>query len=327
MTVVERFDRSAAAIADREFQIVREVVYKETGIKLTDSKRALVEARLGKRLRVHGMSSYGDYVHLLLGDDGAAELLELINAITTNKTSFFRESHHFDYLRNQLFPAAAGRELKIWSAGCSVGAEPYSIAITALDAKAPVRILATDIDTRVLSTAKAGIYEAKELSGLAPDTIRRHFVSVDEEKRGLFRAKPALRDVIDFQRLNLIARPWSVSEKFDVIFCRNVVIYFDRPTQRGLFTRFAEQLAPGGLLFLGHSENLVWMPEAWEACGRTTYRRRGGAASALELTVPHQKGTPTLLGARPRAQNAGAPCDKPTGDEAGPPDASDTALI
>lgn len=298
---MERPTGVAVEIGDREFQIVRDIVHLETGIRLTISKRALVESRLGRRLRALGLSSYCDYVTLLQDERGGAELLELINSITTNKTSFFREGHHFEFLRDQLFPAANkdGREVNIWSAGCSHGAEPYSIAMTALDSNASVRILATDIDTNMLATADAGIYEVEQLSGLPPDTLRRHFTAPDDTKRGPFRVQPAIRSLIAFERLNLIERDWSARDRFDVIFCRNVVIYFDRPTQRGLFERFAERLTPGGVLMVGHSENLAWMPELWEACGRTMYRRRPEGAATLHLPVRRLEGAALSLGARP----------------------------
>ncbi|MBV6521703.1 MAG: Chemotaxis protein methyltransferase [Gemmatimonadaceae bacterium] len=277
---------SARTIGTGDFQAVRDVVHRETGIRLGDRKRALVDARLGKRLRALHLSTYRDYLQLLHGKHGHTELRELINAITTNKTAFFREEHHFAFLRDRFFPGFRGRVARIWSAGCSSGAEPYSIAIVAAEVGADARILASDIDSNVLAAARTGSFDAEQLAGVSPDRLRRFFVREEADRSNRYRIGPLLRDAVTFEQFNLNAPRWRRRDRLDLIFCRNVVIYFDRLTQRTLFERFAALLNPGGLLILGHSESLAWLPDAWEACGRTMYRRRGDEVMPPGLASP-----------------------------------------
>lgn len=268
-------------LTDKDFRFISELVGTRTGIKLSDGKRELVYGRLARRLRTLGLQSFTEYCELLKrGDD--EELLNLVNAITTNLTSFFRERHHFDYLSNTLVPAlmranATTRRIRAWSAGCSTGAEPYSIAMTLLEALGDargwdVRILATDLDTNVLQTASDGVYPEKELSGVAPAQLRRWFLRGKGANAGRVRARDELRSLIDFRQLNLV-QPWNVPGQFDVIFCRNVVIYFDKPTQKVLFERFAEAMVPDARLFIGHSESLFKVCDRFELIGQTIYRR------------------------------------------------------
>ncbi|MFN8581670.1 MAG: protein-glutamate O-methyltransferase CheR [Gemmatimonadaceae bacterium] len=241
------------AVDPHEFALVREIVYREAGIRLPDSKKALVEARLGKRLRHHGLQSFTDYLRLVEEPArGSDEVLQLINSMTTNKTSFFREPHHLDYLNQVVFPAAAGRVLRIWSAGCSSGEEPYSIAMMAVAAGVHATILATDIDTNVLARARAGRYDAAQADSVPSDLRARFFRPVSGDGRTL-EVVPSIRDMVDVRRVNLNADAWPSGDAFDVIFCRNVVIYFDRQTQRRLFSRLAAALTPDGVLALGHS--------------------------------------------------------------------------
>ena len=266
---------------ERDFRFISELVGAKTGIQLSDGKRELVYGRLARRLRQLGFDSFSDYCALLKQDDGD-ELMQLVNAITTNLTSFFREKHHFDHLARTLVPAwlkanAATRRIRIWSAGCSIGAEPYSLAITLREALGDergwdVRILATDIDTNVLAAAAAGAYPEKEVAGLPPAQLRRWFLRGSGANAGKVRARDELRDLIEFRQLNLI-EPWQVPGPFDALFCRNVVIYFDKPTQKALFDRFADNIVPDGHLFIGHSESLFKVTDRFELIGQTVYRK------------------------------------------------------
>jgi chemotaxis protein methyltransferase CheR len=265
---------------DKDFQFIREMVATHTGIKLPDSKREMVYGRLSRRLRQLNIASFNDYC-ALLQENADAELGSLINAITTNLTSFFRERHHFDYLTDTLAPmlekTKADRRVRIWSAGCSTGAEPYSIAMT-MRAALPstrgwdVKILATDIDTQVLQTAMGGVYSEKEAVGVPDALMRRWFMRGKGAHAGSVRASKELRDMIVFRQLNLLGA-WSVKKPFDFIFCRNVVIYFDKDTQRKLFSRYADKLVPEGHLFIGHSESLYKVSERFKLIGQTIYRK------------------------------------------------------
>ncbi|MGQ0646683.1 MAG: CheR family methyltransferase [Gemmatimonadaceae bacterium] len=270
----------------RDFAFLQELIKRTAGIHLTEQKKSLVEGRLAKRLRFHGMRDYKEYIELLQNADPCGgEMLELINAITTNKTSFFREQHHFDFLLRETFPSFGGRSIRVWSAGCSTGEEPYSIAMTARDARVSVEIFATDIDTKVLATAKAGVYAEDRVTELSPDLVRRHFLRGDGSKAGLYRVRPDVQQMVTFERVNLADGAWPDRGLFDVIFCRNVIIYFNRETQDTLFRRFAERLVPGGAMIVGHSENLSWLTELFAPVGKTIYRRSGDAPRRTVLDV------------------------------------------
>lgn len=266
---------------DKEFQFIRELVARHTGIKLADAKREMVYGRLSRRLRQLNITSFADYC-TLLQENAEEELGSLINAITTNLTSFFRERHHFDYLTGTLAPmlekAKTDRRVRIWSAGCSTGAEPYSIAMTMREALPPtrgwdVKILATDIDTSVLQTARDGVYGDRDVSGVPETQMRRWFMKGSGARAGCVRVKKELRDMIVFRQLNLLG-PWPAKKPFDIIFCRNVVIYFDKDTQRKLFDRYADMLVPEGHLFIGHSESLYKVTERFRLIGQTIYRKK-----------------------------------------------------
>ncbi len=275
-------------ITEREFQRFRVLVARQTGIALTDSKRQLVCSRLGKRLRHYGYATFGQYYEHLVGrDPEGEELLQMVNAITTNKTEFFREPHHFELLRSEVLPAmairaAAGapRRLRIWSAGCSSGEEPYSIAMTLLAAKMGIwdaRILASDIDTDVLSQGQQGVYPAERLANVPRDLRERCFSRGRGRHDGLWRVRSELRDLVVFRRINLREAAWPIRALFDCIFCRNVLIYFDRALQQEVVGRLVTHLRPGGYLFLGHSESLLGMSEGLSYLGNTVYRKAGGA--------------------------------------------------
>lgn len=265
----------------RDFDFIRRLVLERTGIALSDNKQELVYGRLAKRLRSLGMTRFAQYCEYI--EQHEEELPEIVNAITTNLTSFFREPHHFDYLRSDVLPGlmrsnAATRRIRIWSAGCSSGEEPYSIAMVVREVISEstgwdVKILATDIDTNVLDRARSGLYAEDRITGI-PDHYRRRWVARGEEGKAQMRDE--LRGMIAFRQLNLMDE-WPMRGPFDLIFCRNVVIYFDKTTQRRLFERYANILRPDGHLFIGHSETLYKVSNRFELIGRTIYRRTDGS--------------------------------------------------
>ncbi len=268
------------AFGEEDFQALRVLVKSLTGIHLSEQKRELVYGRLTRRLRALQLRSFAEYRERLKGDE--QEVAELCNAITTNLTSFFREPHHFNYLREHvLAPLVDGRRrggrLRIWSAGCSTGEEPYSIAMTVLEAlpdpgRWDVRILATDLDSEVLERARRGIYPAERTANLSPARLQRFFTE-RQEAGGVFRQiVPEVAALVTFKQLNLI-HALPMKGPLDAIFCRNVVIYFDKDTQRELFARVARLQRPGDLLFLGHSESLFKVCDCYALIGKTIHRR------------------------------------------------------
>ena len=261
--------RDEGLLTEAEFQSLRALIHEHTGIALSAHKRALVYARLAKRLRHHHLDRFSDYYRLLTEQDPTGEeLVEMINCITTNKTDFFREPHHFRFLTEHAFPEfrarapGGSRRLRIWSAGTSSGEEAYTIAMTVREAFPAhefwdIRILATDIDTRVLAYAERGEYTLEQAARIPETLLKRYFYQGEEENAGRVQAKQMLKDLIRFRRLNFMDEAWPMRGLFDVIFCRNVIIYFDRATQRRLVERFTQLLVPGGYLCLGHSESLI----------------------------------------------------------------------
>ncbi len=269
-------------LRDAEFEAIRAYLYEETGIALGGAKRDMVSARLAKRLRHLGLGSFGAYMSRVRADDPAGERQQFINCLTTNKTDFFREPHHFAFLRDTVVPrlrAAGKKRLRVWSAGCSTGEEPYTLAMTLAEACPAaagwdVKILASDIDTAVLAGAARGVYDADRVSDVPRDLLHRYFLRGTGARAGQVAVRPELRERIVFRRVNLIEEPWPIRTRLDAIFCRNVVIYFDRETQHRLLTRFAAQLDPSGYLFMGHSENVHWMADTFAPLGATVYRPR-----------------------------------------------------
>lgn len=267
---------------ERDFKLVQKLVADHTGINLTDAKKDLVYGRLSKRIRKLDLSSFQEYISYV-EDDHESELINFINAITTNLTSFFRENHHFEYLRNTLIPELIARNedtrrIRIWSAGCSTGEEPYSIAITVLEALQnysnwDVKILATDLDTNVVATAKAGIYKDERVTGIDKKKLKRWFLNGSGKNLGKVRVSSELQDIITFKQLNLMTQ-WPMKDKFDIIFCRNVVIYFDKPTQKVLFERYANILRNNGTLIIGHSETLFKVSDRFKPIGNTIYEKK-----------------------------------------------------
>ncbi len=268
--------------ADR-YEAVGEYLHGLCGIKLREGKEALVISRLGSRVRATGLPSLNAYVDAILDEQLPGELPHFIDVLTTNKTNFFRESAHFDYLAETVLPrlAADGQEIRIWSAACSSGEEPYTLAMTVRDHLPPdaqrrVRILATDISNRILVTARAARYSGAQLQGLSPETLRKH---LDREPgaSGAWTVKREVREFVRFARLNLM-EAWPMKGPFDVIFCRNVMIYFDRATQEQLVRRFAALLPPGGVLCVGHAESLSGIAHGLDVIQPAVYRKPGGGA-------------------------------------------------
>jgi len=269
------------AFGNEDFEALRKLVKDLTGINLSEQKRELVYGRLARRLRALGLQTFAEYRDLL-SSDGGREISELCNAITTNLTAFFREGHHFDYLREQVLkPLAAGsaatRRVRIWSAGCSTGEEAYSLAMTVIEAlpdlrRWDVKILATDLDSDVLERAQRGIYAADRVRALGPQRLSRFFVERRAREGLCYEVTPELTALITFKQLNLMHH-LPMKGPLDAIFCRNVVIYFDKDTQRELFARVAYLQRPGDLLFLGHSESLFKVSENYTPIGKTVYRR------------------------------------------------------
>jgi chemotaxis protein methyltransferase CheR len=264
---------------EEDFRSLRELVKRMTGITLSTSKSEMVYGRLSRRLRALNLTSFRDYRNLLASQAGEQELAEFVNALTTNLTAFFRESHHFDYLREHVLQprVAAPRRLRIWSAGCSTGEEPYSIAITVAEtfgSRKPedIRILATDLDSDVLARGRSGQYREDRLKGMPARRRDTYFSKCKLEGEDAYRVEPALAAMITFKQLNLM-HELPMKGPLDVIFCRNVVIYFDKDTQKELFARFARLQRPGDLLFLGHSESLHNVSDAYSLIGKTIFRR------------------------------------------------------
>lgn len=269
-------------IKDKEFLFTQQdftrivgMIYRVAGISLSNSKQEMVYSRLTRRLRATGTVSFIAYLDGLEHHPQAQEWQHFVNALTTNLTAFFRENHHFpvlaEYARNTKQP------LTVWCCAASTGEEPYSIAMTLCEAfntlAPPVKIIATDIDTNVLDTAAKGVYALDRIDKLTPTQVSRFFLKGKSGNNGMAKIKPELSKLITFKSLNLLAPSWDVAESLDIIFCRNVMIYFDKPTQSKILSRFAPMLKPGGLLFAGHSENFTYVSDAFRLQGKTVYTR------------------------------------------------------
>ena len=264
-------------MTNKDYSFISERVYEACGIVLSEQKKDMVYARISRRLRKLGLSSFSEYISYLNNNE-SVEFGEFINAITTNLTSFFRETHHFDFLKKTAVPEILSRHksdhrVRIWSAGCSLGMEPYSIAIC-LDKLIPsnwdFKILATDLDTNVLESGREAIYEGGQVSGLSDAQLKKYFLKDGSAKR--YKAKPYLKQNISFKQLNLL-KEWPMKGPFDVIFCRNVIIYFDHETKVKLFNRYANLLAPGGYLILGHSESMGRENSQFKGLGQNVYQK------------------------------------------------------
>ncbi len=276
----------AVELNDRDFYRLKDLVYRKCGINLNDNKKELLRARLGKRLRKSGIPTFNDYYCFLTETDDGAELTQMLDSISTNLTRFFREEKHFEFLGKEVLPALFGRlrsgerpKLRVWSAGCSSGEEPYSLAMWILEnggagmTPPDLKILATDISTKVLSGAVQGVYSQSRVSSVPGDLQRRYFQKGCGKWQGYLRVKADLRRFIEFKRLNLMD-PFSFSEPFDFIFCRNVMIYFDREFQERLINRFYDCLRDGGHLFVGHSESLMTLSHQYRYVRPAVYQKQ-----------------------------------------------------
>lgn len=260
---------------DADFSRVQALIYQHAGINLHDGKHAMVYSRLSRRLRETGHASFHEYLGWLEKHDGP-EWQEFVNALTTNLTAFFREQHHFEIFAAHLRSRPAGTPWRVWCNAASTGEEPYSIVMTALEtlgANAAFKLTASDIDSRVLATAAQGVYRMDNVKGLSPEHLQRFFLRGKLSNAGMVRAKPELVRAIDFISVNLIRDDWPFREPFDVVFCRNVMIYFDAPTQRRVLERIHRVLKPGGLLFVGHAENFSESRDLFTLRGKTVYER------------------------------------------------------
>ncbi|HSM88810.1 MAG TPA: protein-glutamate O-methyltransferase, partial [Desulfobacterales bacterium] len=251
---------AAAELNPKQFQKISDMVYRTAGINLKEGKEALVRSRLMKRLRVLGMSRVEDYIEFIDSDQGTGEVAALIDVMTTNKTSFFREVDHFHFLREQVLPGLNRTRVRFWSAACSSGEEPYTLAILLREhlpdvERKDVRILATDISRRMLDKALQAVYPQDVVDEVPSPAYRKYFTAQRKDRSGSWQVTAEARALVHFTYLNLMD-PWPMKGPFQVIFCRNVMIYFDKPTQQELINRFWDYLEPGGHLFVGHSEGL-----------------------------------------------------------------------
>ena len=262
------------AYSRRDFERARRLIRERAGIALGDGKAEMVYSRLVKRVRALKLEGFRDYL-AQLDNSAHPEWEHFVNALTTNQTDFFREAHHFPMLAAHA-RAITGRPMRVWSAAAATGEEPYSIAITLCETfdsfMPPVEIVATDLDTRVLAHAQDGVYPLDKVSSLDPERLRRFFLKGAGSRDGYVRVRDSVRKLVEFRRLNLLDSAWDVAGPFDAIFCRNVLIYFDKATQRQVLERLADRLAPEGLYFAGHSESLLNAGDLFEPCGRTVYR-------------------------------------------------------
>ena len=306
-------DTLVSPMGPREFTMFRELVHQRTGIWLRDGKQLMLASRLSRRLRHHGLTSFADYYAIVQNDQSdSEEIHELINCVTTNKTSFFRERHHFEFLANTVIPQIesasrpdAPKCIRVWSGACSTGEEPYSIAITLLEslqalhnskhgdgpqpaqmraglpglnlALGPwrIEIVASDIDTAVLETAKRAVYKHDSLETVDPSLHGKYFLLGKDDMQGHVKVKQDVVRLIQFKRINLMDFQWPLDGLFDVIFFRNALIYFNRETQDIFLRKMARYLKPGGYLFLGHSEHIPWLGDVFAPLNQTMYRLRG----------------------------------------------------
>lgn len=258
---------------DSDFSKVRTLIHRRAGIALGEQKRQMVYSRLSRRLRELRLPEFSSYLELLEARQDGDEWQSFINSLTTNLTSFFREAHHFPVLAEHV--RKAREPVTIWCSAASTGEEPYSIAITLIEALGDkanaARVISTDIDTAVLAKAQAGVFTAEQVSRLSPERLRRFFSKGTGTNAGKVRIRPEVAQLVKFSRLNLLDPSWSVKEPVDAIFCRNVMIYFDKPTQKKVLDRFAPLLKTNGLLFAGHSENASLVNPSFKSLGHTVY--------------------------------------------------------
>lgn len=263
-----------------DFERIRKLIHEHAGIALSSAKQDMVYSRLARRLRATGVHSFGEYLQRLEHDRSEWEIF--VNSLTTNLTSFFREAHHFEILARHMKRATSRGPYRIWCAAASTGEEAYSLAMTACEAfgsmTPPVEILASDIDTTVLAHGQKGIYSLERIERLTPERVRKFMLKGTASQAGFARVAPELQRLVRFQRINLLEQNWPLRQPLDAIFCRNVMIYFDKPTQYGILRRFVPLLHPDGLMFAGHSESFMHAADLFRSLGRTVYERADARA-------------------------------------------------
>jgi len=269
LAAAREFDFSGA-----DFERVRKLIYQHAGISLSPVKQDMVYSRLARRLRATGKNTFGEYLDLL-ERGGTDEWERFVNSLTTNLTSFFREPHHFPIFADHLNKLGSKRPIRIWCSAASTGEEPYSIAMTVLETfgtnVSHVSIFASDLDTNVLATAQKGVYPIDRVEKISPERLKRFFLKGTGSQEGYVSVRPELKRLIEFQRVNLLEPNWPVRGPLDVIFCRNVMIYFDKPTQHKILSRFAPLMQPDGLMFAGHSESFLHAADLFKSLGKTVY--------------------------------------------------------
>lgn len=257
-----------------DFERVRKLIYQHAGISLSPVKQDMVYSRLARRLRATGKNTFAEYLDML-ERGGSSEWEGFVNSLTTNLTSFFREPHHFPIFAEHLQKLGSKRPVRVWCSAASTGEEPYSIAMTVLETfganASHVSIVASDLDTNVLATAQKGVYPIERVEKMSPDRLKRFFLKGSGSQEGYVSVRPELKRLIEFQQLNLLEANWRVRGPLDVIFCRNVMIYFDKPTQYKILSRFAPMLQPDGLMFAGHSESFLHAADLFKSLGKTVY--------------------------------------------------------
>jgi len=260
--------------SNADFERVRKLIYQHAGISLSPVKQDMVYSRLARRLRATGKSTFGEYLDML-ERGGTDEWERFVNSLTTNLTSFFREPHHFPIFADHLNKLGSKRPIRVWCSAASTGEEPYSIAMTVLETfganVSHVSIFASDLDTNVLATAQKGVYPIDRVEKMSPERLKRFFLKGAGSQEGYVSVRPELKRLIEFQRVNLLEPNWPVRGPLDVIFCRNVMIYFDKPTQHKILSRFAPLMQPDGLMFAGHSESFLHAADLFKSLGKTVY--------------------------------------------------------
>ncbi len=287
----ERSDEREFDFTLNDFSRVRKLIYQHAGISLSEAKSDMVYSRVGRRLRSAGFDSFKGYLDYLESENNPNEWEAFTNALTTNLTSFFREEHHFPILQEHLLTLK--KPIRIWCSAASTGEEPYTIAMTACEAfetlSPPVEIIATDIDTNVLATASRGIYPYDRVSKLSAERRKHFFKKGVGANEGLVRVRSELQNLITFKQLNLLDEEWSLNEPFDAIFCRNVMIYFDKPTQSKILNRFVPLMKSHAFLFAGHSENFLYVSNDFSLRGKTVYELDKNKGSKRSMATAKEK--------------------------------------
>jgi len=285
MLAEKKIDEREFEFTATDFSRIRKLIYQHAGISLSEAKTDMVYSRVGRRLRSEGFDTFKHYLDALEKKNDSSEWEAFTNALTTNLTSFFREEHHFPILADHL--SHTRQPIRIWCSAASTGEEPYSIAMTACEAfgslNPPVEIIATDIDTNVLATAAVGVYPYERVSKLSEKRRKSYFQKGVGAHEGSVRVKSELRRLITFKQLNLLAEQWPLNGQFDAIFCRNVMIYFDKPTQSTILSRFVPLMKSDALLFAGHSENFLYVSKELSLLGKTVYELKDKGADTIPL--------------------------------------------